>query len=53
LAPDLLSAHRDAGQAGVLASIRVAMTARSRYTEERLAEAGARRFLHASRRRIW
>ena len=42
LAADLLSAHRDAGQAGVLASMRVAMTTRSRYTEERLAEAVSR-----------
>jgi methyltransferase (TIGR00027 family) len=39
LAADLLSGHRDAGHGGALASMRVAMTTRSRYTEERLAEA--------------
>jgi methyltransferase (TIGR00027 family) len=39
---DLLVAHRDSGQAGALASMRVAMTTRSRYAEERLAEAAAR-----------
>jgi O-methyltransferase involved in polyketide biosynthesis len=39
LAGDLLAPHRDARHAGVLASMRVAMTARSRYAEERLAEA--------------
>jgi methyltransferase (TIGR00027 family) len=42
LAADLLAAHRDPGRAGVLASIRVAMTTRSRYTEEHLAAAVGR-----------
>jgi methyltransferase (TIGR00027 family) len=39
---DLLAAHRDSGQPGALASMRVAMTTRSRYAEERLAEAATR-----------
>jgi O-methyltransferase involved in polyketide biosynthesis len=41
LAADLLAPHRDARQA-ILASMRVGMTTRSRYTEERLAEAVGR-----------
>jgi methyltransferase (TIGR00027 family) len=39
LAEELLAAHREARGDHVLASMRVAMTARSRYTEDRLAEA--------------
>jgi O-methyltransferase involved in polyketide biosynthesis len=42
LAGDVLCAHRNPGQAEVLASMRVAMTTRSRYTEEDLAEAVGR-----------
>ncbi len=42
LAPALIAAHRDVGNVTALASIRVAMTTRRRYTEERLAEAPAR-----------
>jgi methyltransferase (TIGR00027 family) len=40
--PELLAAHRHAGDASALASMRVAMTTRSRYAEERLAGAAAR-----------
>lgn len=39
LADDLIAAHRAARTAEVLASMRVAMTTRSRYAEDRLAEA--------------
>jgi methyltransferase (TIGR00027 family) len=39
---DLIAPHRDDGTAGVLASLRVAMTTRSRYAESCLAEAVAR-----------
>lgn len=39
LADDLIAGHRAAGTAEVLASMRVAMTTRSRYAEDRLAEA--------------
>jgi methyltransferase (TIGR00027 family) len=42
LAPDLIAAHRDPGNAEALASMRVAMTTRSRYTEQRLADAVGR-----------
>jgi methyltransferase (TIGR00027 family) len=38
LAEELIDNHRDAGQARELAAMRVAMTGRSRYTEDRLAE---------------
>jgi methyltransferase (TIGR00027 family) len=41
LAAELVAVHRDGGQARVLAAMRVAMTGRSRYTENRLA--GSRR----------
>lgn len=39
LAADLIAAHRDPRDAEALASMRVAITTRSRYTEDRLAEA--------------
>lgn len=39
VADDLVAVHREAGRAGVLASMRVAITTRSRYAEDRLAEA--------------
>jgi methyltransferase (TIGR00027 family) len=42
LADDLLVVHRDPGNAEVLASMRVAMTTRSRYAEDRLADAVGR-----------
>jgi methyltransferase (TIGR00027 family) len=41
-ADDLLAAHREPAHADILASLRVAMTTRSRYTEERLSEAAGR-----------
>jgi methyltransferase (TIGR00027 family) len=41
-ADDLLAAHREPAHADILASLRVAMTTRSRYTEERLSEAARR-----------
>jgi O-methyltransferase involved in polyketide biosynthesis len=43
-ADELLSAHRDSAAPRALASIRVAMTTRSRYTEARLAAAVDRGF---------
>jgi methyltransferase (TIGR00027 family) len=42
VANELVAFHRDSGAAEVLASMRVAMTTRSRYTEVRLAEAVSR-----------
>jgi hypothetical protein len=39
LADDLIASHRGARTAEVLGSMRVAMTTRSRYAEDRLAEA--------------
>jgi methyltransferase (TIGR00027 family) len=42
LAADLIAAHRDPQDAEALASMRVAMTTRIRYTEDRLAEAADR-----------